>query len=105
MHHTVKKEPLRYEDLADFVASYNPANHHDRKPTWSEPTPTGRWCSLPREELLARDKANLDLFWLKDSSLTDLDNLPEPDLLAEEIIENLEAGRENLRSVLSGLRG
>jgi type I restriction enzyme M protein len=55
--------------------------------------------------LLARDKASLDLLWLKDSSLTDLDNLPEPDLLAEEIIENLEAGRENLRSVLSGLRG
>jgi type I restriction enzyme M protein len=55
--------------------------------------------------LLARDKASLDLLWLKDSSLTDLDNLPEPDLLAEEIIENLEAGRENLRSVLSGLIG
>ncbi len=71
----------------------------------SEATPTGRWRSFPREELLARDKASLDLLWLKDSSLTDLDNLPEPDLLAEEIIGNLEAGRENLRSVLSGLRG
>jgi type I restriction enzyme M protein len=54
--------------------------------------------------LLTRDKASLDLFWLKDSSLTDLDNLPDPDVLAEEIIENLEAGLESLRSVLAGLR-
>jgi len=54
--------------------------------------------------LLARDKASLDLFWLKDKSLTDLDNLPEPDDLAEEIIENLEAGLESLRSVLASLR-
>jgi len=53
---------------------------------------------------LTRDKASLDLFWLKDSSLTDLDNLPDPDVLAEEIIENLEAGLESLRSVLAGLR-
>jgi type I restriction enzyme M protein len=104
VHHTLKKKPLRYEDLADFVACYNPANRHDRKPTWSEATPTGRWRSFPREELLARDKASLDLFWLKDNSLTDLDNLPDPDVLAEEIIENLEAGLESLRSVLSGLR-
>jgi type I restriction enzyme M protein len=54
--------------------------------------------------LLDREKASLDLFWLKDKSLTDLDNLPEPDELAEEIIENLEAGLKSLRSVLSALR-
>lgn len=53
---------------------------------------------------MARDKSSLDLFWLKDSSLTDLDNLPDPDVLAEEIIENLEAGLESLRSVLARLR-
>ncbi len=53
---------------------------------------------------MASDKASLDLFWLKDSSLTDLDNLPDPDVLVEEIIENLEAGLESLRSVLAGLR-
>jgi type I restriction enzyme M protein len=53
---------------------------------------------------LARDKSSLDLFWPKDSSLTDLDNLPDPDVLAEEIIENLEARLESLRSVLAGLR-
>ena len=53
---------------------------------------------------IARDKTSLDVFWLKDKSLTDLDNLPEPDTLAEEIIENLEAGLTSFRAVLSGLR-
>jgi type I restriction enzyme M protein len=50
--------------------------------------------------LLARDKASLDVFWLKDKSLTDLDNLPEPEELAEEIIENIEAGLVSLKAVL-----
>lgn len=104
VHHTLKKKPLAYADLADFVRLYNPANRHDRTPTWSDATPEGRWRAYSREELLARDKASLDLFWLKDKSLTDLDNLPEPDDLAEEIIENLEAGLESLRSVLASLR-
>jgi type I restriction enzyme M protein len=53
--------------------------------------------------MLARDKTSLDVFWLKDKSLTDLDNLPEPDELAEEIIENLEAGLNSFREVLAGL--
>jgi len=46
---------------------------------------------------------SLDVFWLRDKSLTDLDNLPEPDELAEEIIENLEAGLNSFREVLAGL--
>lgn len=58
----------------------------------SEETPDGRWRRYGREELLARDKASLDLFCLKDKSLTDLDNMPEPEDPAEEIIENLEVG-------------
>ena len=103
IHHTLKKKPLRFEDLADFVERYNPANRHKRKATWSEENPEGRWRSYTRDEVLARDKASLDLFWLKDKSLTDLDNLPEPDELAEEIIENIEAGLSSLRAVLAGL--
>jgi type I restriction enzyme M protein len=51
----------------------------------------------------ARDKTSLDIFWLKDKSLTDLDNLPEPDLLAADIIENLESGLASFRAVLKGL--
>ena len=105
IHHTLKKKPLRYENLADFVECYNPRNRHERKATWNaETNPEGRWRSFSYEELTARDKTSLDIFWLKDKSLTDLDNLPEPDDLAEEIIENLEAGLNSFRQVLVGLR-
>ena len=104
IHHTLKKKPLRLEDLADFVKCYNPANRHERVETYNEESnPEGRWRKFSREELLASDKASLDVFWLKDKSLTDLDNLPEPDILAEEIIENLEAGLNSFRAVLGAL--
>ena len=103
IHHTLKKKPLRFDDRAEFAHCYNPANRHDRKPTWSEANPEGRWRKYTREELLARDKASLDVFWLKDKSLTDLDNLPEPEDLAEEIIENIEAGLASLKAVLAAL--
>ena len=56
-----------------------------------------------KDELTYRDKTSLDIFWLKDKSLTDLDNLPEPDVLAAEIIENLEAGLSSFREVLGVL--
>ena len=68
MHHTLKKKPLRYEDLAEFVGCYKPANRHARKETWSEASPEGRWRRYGRQELLDRDKASLNLFWLKDKS-------------------------------------
>ena len=95
---------MRVTDLADFVRCYNPENRHERKPTWDEEdAPESRWRSYAYEEIVARDKTSLDLFWLRDKSLTDLDDLPEPDDLAEEIIENLEAGLESFRRVLAGL--
>ncbi len=90
--------------MADFVKCYNPANRHERVETWdAEANPEERWRKFSYEELIARDKTSLDVFWLKDKSLTDLDNLPEPDELAEEIIENLEAGLNSFREVLAGL--
>lgn len=94
VHHTLKQKPLSESHLEDFVACYNPAARHDRKATWSEETPDGRWRAFSRDELLQRDKASLDLFWLKDATMTDLDNLPEPDVLMSEIMENLEAAME-----------
>lgn len=94
VHHTLKQKPLSDSHLEDFVACYNPAARHDRKATWSEETPDGRWRAFSRDELLQRDKASLDLFWLKDATMTDLDNLPEPDVLMSEIMENLEAAME-----------
>ena len=105
VHHTLKKKPMRYEHLSDFIECYNPRNRHRRKTTWDEQdAPDGRWRSYSYDELTARDKTSLDVFWLKDKSLVDLDNLPEPDELAEQIIENLEAGLESFREVLAGLR-
>ena len=97
-------KPMRFEDLSGFVRCYNPQNRHKRKPSWNEKDrPEGRWRSFSYGELKARDKTSLDIFWLKDKSLTNLDNLPEPDDLAEEIIENLEAGLNSFREILTGL--
>lgn len=104
IHHTLKKKTMRFEDLQDFIKCYNPKNRHKRKPTWDEKTnPEGRWRKYSSAELMGRDKTNLDLFWLKDKSLTDLDNLPEPDELVEEIIENLEAGLNSFREIAAAL--
>jgi type I restriction enzyme M protein len=99
IHHTLKKKPLRLEDLRGFITLYNPENRHKRTEIWSEENPEGRWRKFSYEEIIARDKTNLDIFWLKDQSLADLDNLPDPDVLASEIIENLEAGLESFREI------
>ncbi|ATY76849.1 N-6 DNA methylase [Aeromonas veronii] len=104
IHHTLKKKPLRFEDLQDFIACYHPENRHDRQESWHETdNPEGRWRKYSLEQILSRDKTSLDIFWLKDKSLTDLENLPEPDELAEEIIENIEAGLNSFREILKGL--
>ena len=103
IHHTLKKKPLRLGDLRDFITLYNPENRHKRKATWSEENPDGRWRKFTYEEIIARDKTNLDIFWLKDQSLADLDNLPDPDILASEIIENLVAGLESFREIAENL--
>ncbi len=100
IHHTLKKKPLRYEDLQDFIDCYHPVNRHQRSETWHEQnSPEGRWRKYSYEQILARDKTSLDIFWLKDESLADLDNLPEPDNIAAEIIENIEAGLASFREI------
>lgn len=104
IHHTLKKKPLRYDDLKDFISCYNPLNRHERKETWdADKNPEGRWRKFTREQIVARDKTSLDIFWLKDKSLADLDNLPEPDDLAAEIIENVGAGLNSFREIVVGL--
>lgn len=104
IHHTLKRKPMRADDLADFITCYNPANRHQRQETWNaETNPEGRWRKYGYDELIARDKTSLDLFWLKDKSLADLDNLPDPKDLGEEIVENIEAGLANFRNVLAAL--
>ncbi len=105
IHHTLKKSPLTYNDLKEFVELYNPENLHNRKETWSEENPDGRWRKYSYEEITNRDKTSIDIFWIKDDSLKDLDNLPDPDILASEIVENIEAGLESFREIVSGLEG
>lgn len=104
IHHTLKKKPLRFEDLQDFIACYNPSNRHRRAETWHEKdNPEGRWRKFTYEQITARDKTSLDIFWLKDKSLADLDNLPEPDDIAAEIIDNVEAGLACFREIAGAL--
>ena len=106
IRHTLKKSPLKFEDLAEFIKSYNPANRHKRKETWHpEKNPEGRWRKFTYDEIVARDKTSLDITWLKDKSLADLDNLPDPDLLANDIIENLEAAVESFKEIMITING
>ncbi|MBB5396468.1 type I restriction-modification system DNA methylase subunit [Mucilaginibacter sp. AK015] len=105
VHHTLKKNPLKLEDLQDFIDCYQPNNRHTRKETYNaETNPEGRWRKFSYDEIVGRDKTSLDITWLKDKSLADLDNLPDPDVLALDIMENLEAGLENFRSIIKQLR-
>ena len=97
MHFTLKQNPLRYDHLEDFVRAYNPENRHKR-------TETERFKPFPYEELLQRDKVSLDLIWLRDESLEDSENLPPPDVLAQEIAEDLEAALSEFAQIAQSLR-
>lgn len=104
VHHTLKKKPMSVEHLRDFIDCYHPSNRHERTETYHpETNPDARWRKFTREEVLKRDKTSLDIFWIKDKSLMDLDNLPEPDELVNDIIENIEAGLASFRAVASEL--
>lgn len=78
-------------------------NRHARKATWAADKPEGRWRVYDYAELIARDKASLDIFWLKDDSLADSDNLPPPDVIAQEIVDDLEAALEQFRLIAGDL--
>ena len=93
VHKTLKTKKLVASDLDDFVKCYR-----ERKET-------ERFRRFTYDDLFARDKLNMDIFWLKDDSLEDIDSLPEPDVIASEIVENLEAALEQFRSVADELQG
>ena len=92
-HFTLKQNPLTRVDLDDFVSCYNPDNRHQR-------TESERFKRYTYDELIARDKASLDLTWLRDESLQDLENLPHPSVLAQEMLEELQSALAEL-SVLT----
>ena len=95
-HFTLKTRQLSYEDLKDFITCYNPDNRHKRKES-------ERFKFYPYADLMARDKASLDIFWLKDDSLDNLDDLPPPEVLQQEIIDHLEAAIAAFKDVAAGL--
>lgn len=103
VHFTLKQHPMTEADLADFVKCYHPENRHERTQTWSEDNPDGRFRKFDIKEILERDKTSLDLFWIKDKSLADLDSLPEPDALASDIIENLQNALESFQELQAQL--
>ncbi len=104
IHFTLKQHPMTFADLEDFINCYNPQNRRKRKETWSENNPNGRWRKFSVKEILKRDKTSLDIFWLKDKSLVDLDNLPSSDELAEDIIENLQNALDSFKSLQNTLK-
>lgn len=104
VHFTLKQHPLTDADLDDFVQCYNPTNRYVRKETWSEDNPEGRFRRFEIQEILDRDKTSLDIFWIKDKSLADLDNLPDPDELASDIIENLQSALESFQELMIQLK-
>jgi type I restriction enzyme M protein len=103
-HFTLKTRRLARADLDEFVARYEPGDRHRRKATWSEKKPDGRWRAYGYDEILARDKVSLDLFWLRDESLEDSANLPDPHVLAQEIVDDLRSAVEQIEDVLADLQ-
>ncbi len=96
-HFTLKQSPLRRADLDDFVACYAPGRPR------SERVETERFHAFSYDELIARDKANLDITWLRDESLEDVDNLPAPEVIAREIVEDLTAALAEFEAVAAAL--
>ena len=96
-HFTLKESPLSLEDLTDFIECYNPKNRHERKET-------ERFKPFQYDDLIKRDKVSLDIFWIKDESLEDTDNLPEPDIIAGEIAENLQTAIEQFSLIYEDLK-
>lgn len=103
VHFTLKQHPMTDGDLDNFIRCYNPKNRHERTETWSEENPDGRWRKFSVDEILKRDKTSLDIFWIKDKSLADLDSLPDPDELAADIIENLQSAMDSFNELMASL--
>ncbi len=89
--------------MQEFISCYHPDNRHERKELWSEENPDGRFRKYTYKQIVERDKTSLDIFWIKDKTLADLDNLPDPDVLASEIIDNLETAMESFREIMEEL--
>ena len=102
-HFTLKTKRMTRTDLDEFVECYRPGERHKRKAIWAEKHPEGRWRAYTYEEIIARDKVSLDLFWLRDESLEDSANLPDPNVLAQEIADDLRSALTQIEDILGDL--
>jgi type I restriction enzyme M protein len=96
MHFTLKQNPLREEHLRDFVDAYSAGDRSNR-------AESERFHGFSYDELIQRDKASLDITWLRDESLEDMDNLPVPEVIAQEIVEDLEAALAEFAAIVESL--
>jgi len=96
-HFTLKQNPLRRHHLEEFVEAYLPGKARDER------VESERWKSFTHDELIARDKVNFDITWLRDESLEDVDNLPAPEIIAREIVEDLTAALAEFEAVAAAL--
>ena len=101
VHMTLKTKKLVKNDFDEFIELYKADDRSKRR----ESKKNERWKSFKYDELISRDKTNLDIFWMKDDSLEDTENLPAPHILAAEIVEQMEAALEEFRSVEDVLAG
>jgi type I restriction enzyme M protein len=104
MKFTQKTNQLQRSDLDDFVSCYCPDDRSKRKATWSEKNPEGRWRSFTYEEIMNRDLVSLDISWLKDESLSSSEDLPEPQVLAQEIADDLQLAWQKFAAIADQLR-
>src|SRR5439155_9739962 len=96
-HFTLKQTPSRRNHLDEFVACYLPG-----KPR-AERVDSKRCNTFAYDDLIGRDKANLDITWLRDESLEDMENLPAPEVIAREIVEDLTAALAEFEAVATAL--
>ena len=95
-HFTLKENNLKFEDMKDFIKCYNADNISERKGS-------KRFKAFDYDTLLKRDNTSLDIFWIKDESLEDLENLPEPKVIAEDITENLKSALDSMKQIMASL--
>ena len=95
---TLRQNPIADDDMKEFVECYGA----DKRMTMRKES--DRFKRFSYAELMARDKANLDIFWLKDDSLTDTASLPKPAVLAAEIMKDLEEALAEFSEVEAELR-
>jgi len=95
-HFTLKQNPLRYEHLQEFTEQYKPDDRTKREES-------ERFKKFAYDDLLQRDKVSLDITWLRDESLEDMDNLPPPEVIAQEIVEDLQAALVEFEAIAASL--